>query len=258
MNLKKGSTRDNLLLHGTSLPEKLLDDIKQCVNFHECITLAFITLFQPFSNEILIKWVIKMQVKIVFVPCRTFLHIKVFFLLKSRRPTRDPFGIFSLHIERDILTCSSYISCEWKQCLSQDFETGCLKLAVVKFWGVQIFKGDHNILIFQPQTCIHSSKLGMISLNNVMGVIRRWKHSIISLRFRFFLIPLKEIWVSWRVLFKGLGVQKGTQTPCWLRPWMEVFKIWTLKKVLHRRIWFYTGHLWHPCRTVPCRTHLLH
>ena len=36
------------------------------------------------------------------------------------------------------------------QCLSQDFETGCLKLAVVKFWGVQIFKGDHNVLIFQP------------------------------------------------------------------------------------------------------------
>ena len=36
------------------------------------------------------------------------------------------------------------------QCLSQDLETGCLKLAVVKCWGVQIFKGDHNILIFQP------------------------------------------------------------------------------------------------------------
>ena len=29
------------------------------------------------------------------------------------------------------------------QCLSQDLETGCIKLAVVKFWGVQIFKGDH-------------------------------------------------------------------------------------------------------------------
>ena len=36
------------------------------------------------------------------------------------------------------------------QCLSQDLETGCLKLAVVKFLGVQMFKGDHNILIFQP------------------------------------------------------------------------------------------------------------
>ena len=36
------------------------------------------------------------------------------------------------------------------QCLSQDLETGCLKLEVVKFLGVQIFKVDHNILIFQP------------------------------------------------------------------------------------------------------------
>ena len=36
------------------------------------------------------------------------------------------------------------------QCLSQDLETGCLKLSVVKFLGVQIFKGNHNILIFQP------------------------------------------------------------------------------------------------------------
>ena len=36
------------------------------------------------------------------------------------------------------------------QCLSQDLETGCLKLAVVKFLGVQIFKVDLNILISQP------------------------------------------------------------------------------------------------------------
>ena len=37
-----------------------------------------------------------------------------------------------------------------KQCLSQDLETGCLKLAIVKFLGIHIFKGDHNILWFQP------------------------------------------------------------------------------------------------------------
>ena len=36
------------------------------------------------------------------------------------------------------------------QRLSQDLGTGCLKLAVEKFLGVQIFKGDHTILIFQP------------------------------------------------------------------------------------------------------------
>ena len=59
----------------------------------------------------------------------------------------------------------------------------------------------------------------MVSLNNVMGTIRRWENSIISLRWRFLEIPHNKIWVSWGVLFKGLGVQKGTQTPCWLRPW---------------------------------------
>ena len=34
--------------------------------------------------------------------------------------------------------------------LSHDLETWCLKLVIVKILGVQIFKGDHNILIFQP------------------------------------------------------------------------------------------------------------
>ena len=35
-------------------------------------------------------------------------------------------------------------------------------------------------------------------------------------------------WVSCGVLSKGLGVQKDTQTPCWLRPWMPV--IFTIPK----------------------------
>ena len=37
-----------------------------------------------------------------------------------------------------------------EQGLNQDLETGCPKLAIVKFWDVQIFKGDHNIFRFQP------------------------------------------------------------------------------------------------------------
>ena len=39
------------------------------------------------------------------------------------------------------------------QGLSQDLKTGCPKLAIVKFVGVQIFRGDqsdHIILRFQP------------------------------------------------------------------------------------------------------------
>ena len=41
-----------------------------------------------------------------------------------------------------------YLSLTRSQGLSQDLETGCPKLATVKFCGVQIFKGDHNILRF--------------------------------------------------------------------------------------------------------------
>ena len=47
----------------------------------------------------------------------------------------------------------------WQQGLSQDIKTGCPKLAIVKSLGVQIFKGDHNILRFQPFTCIEFIKI---------------------------------------------------------------------------------------------------
>ena len=75
----------------------------------------------------------------------------------------------------------------------------------------------------------------MISLYNVMGIIRRWKNSIICLRLIFYEIPHKKIWLSWGVLFKGLCVQKDTQTPCWLRP-------------CHKAIqqFFNPFMLWHP------------
>ena len=36
------------------------------------------------------------------------------------------------------------------QGLSQDLETGCLKLAIEKLLGVQIFEGYYNTLRFQP------------------------------------------------------------------------------------------------------------
>ena len=34
--------------------------------------------------------------------------------------------------------------------LSQDLETGCPKLIIVKFWGVLFFKGGHNVLRLPP------------------------------------------------------------------------------------------------------------
>ena len=50
------------------------------------------------------------------------------------------------------------VGAAFTQGLSQELETGCLKLAIVKFLGVQIFKGDHNILRFQLYTCLYLSK----------------------------------------------------------------------------------------------------
>ena len=34
-----------------------------------------------------------------------------------------------------------------RQGLSQDLETGCLVLTILKFYGVLFFKGDHDILV---------------------------------------------------------------------------------------------------------------
>ena len=50
-------------------------------------------------------------------------------------------------IARKLTTCRSF---SLMQGLSQELETGCLKLAIVKYLGVQFFKGDPNILRFQP------------------------------------------------------------------------------------------------------------
>ena len=47
--------------------------------------------------------------------------------------------------------------------ISQDLETGGPNLAIVKFWGILFFKGEHNILRLQPFTCIHSLKLSIKS-----------------------------------------------------------------------------------------------
>ena len=55
-------------------------------------------------------------------------------------------------IRNDISHCNQGILCLVKpnkddssaQGVSQDLQTGCPKLAIVKFWGVQILKGDYT------------------------------------------------------------------------------------------------------------------
>ena len=44
------------------------------------------------------------------------------------------------------------------QGLNQDLETGCPNLAIVRFFSILFFKGHHDVLRFQPQTCIYLSK----------------------------------------------------------------------------------------------------
>ena len=55
-----------------------------------------------------------------------------------------------------------------------------------------------------------------------MGIIWNWENLNICLRLTFIEILHKIFWVSWEMFFKGLGVQKDTQTPCWLRLWLPL------------------------------------
>ena len=94
------------------------------------------------------------------------------------------------------------------QGLSQDLETWCPKLAIVKYWGTHIgtmiyldfiyrhvknYRIRHDILI----QC-HGNHMEMKIFNYMLEIDILRNSS-------------QKIWVSWGVLFKGLGVQKDTQ-----------------------------------------------
>ena len=92
-----------------------------------------------------------------------------------------------------------------------------------------------------------------------MGITWRCKNSIYMLETDILRNSSKKDLGVLRVLFKGLGVQNDTQTPCWLRPWRGdwtslrlIFLNWVPKmsnlKILHsisfegdRRISFMMG-----------------
>ena len=116
-------------------------------------------------------------------PSKIF-HCWVLIDITVLRPHNKDLGVFSRILH---------------QGLRQDLETGCLKLAIIKLWGVQNFKGDQKILI-------------------VMGIIWRWK---IQLQVYAWDWHFKKFFTKSfgcpEGCFKGLGVQKDTQTPCWLR-----------------------------------------
>ena len=109
--------------------------------------------------------------------------------------------------------------------LSQDLETGCPKLAIVKYLGLQytristinmykFIKTRHDILIQCDGNCMEMKKIKyMLEIN----ILRN---------------SSQIFWVSWGLLFKGLGVQKDTQTPCWLRPCYSTYSNWSLATYL--------------------------
>ena len=75
----------------------------------------------------------------------------------------------------------------------------------------------------------------MISLNNFMGInYKEMKQFNYKLEIEIFRNSTQKfLGVQSGVLVKDLGVQKGTQTPCWLRPELTT-QIQAVLKICHR------------------------
>ena len=101
---------------------------------------------------------------------------------------------------RSFLSSEMYL---WTQCLSQDLETECLNLAVVKFMGVQIFKGDQNILIFETINIYKFIKIRHDTIKQCHGNYKEMKKFKYKLEIEIFRNSTQKIWVFWEVLFKG-------------------------------------------------------
>ena len=94
----------------------------------------------------------------------------------------------------------------------------------------------------------------MISLYNGIGIIWRWKKFNYAWDWHFKKFLTKENWVSWGVLFKGSGVQKDTQTPCWLSPWTHICHRSSggnLAYVINRVFFVWVSIIWF-ANCVPC------
>ena len=82
------------------------------------------------------------------------------------------------------------------------------------------------------------------------GNYKEMKKFNYKLEIEIFRNSTQKIWVSWGVLFKGLVVQKGTQTPCWLRPCsVEIVEPFVINKlVCFRWIFLCMSTDWTPWR----------
>ena len=109
------------------------------------------------------------------------------------------------------------------QCLSQDFETGCLKLAVVIFLGVQIFKGGSQYT--------HTSTINMYKFIKIRHDIIKQCHGNYKEMKKFNYELEIDIFRNSSIIFGcpercllRVWPSKKTLTPCWLRlcvkPWL--------------------------------------
>ena len=98
------------------------------------------------------------------------------------------------------------------QGLSQDLETGCLKLAIVKILGVQIFKGDNNVLRFQQ------NMYKIIKIRH--DILIQCHGNYMEMRKLNYMLEIKKFK---KFFTKVFGCPKG----CFLR-------VWVSKKTLRR------------------------
>ena len=101
--------------------------------------------------------------------------------------------------------------------LSQDSETGCPQLAIVKFWGVQIFRGGPQYTQISTIKMYKYNKIRHDILIQCHGNYMEMK----KFNYMLEIDILRNSSLEKLGVLRGLGVQKGTQTPCWLRPCIE-------------------------------------
>ena len=93
----------------------------------------------------------------------------------------------------------------------QDLETGCPKLAIAQLLGILYLKGNIQIVTINMLSFIEIRYDILIQSNGNYVEVR--KKSIICWKVTFYEITHKYFWVSWGIMFEGLGVQITPRRP---------------------------------------------
>ena len=99
------------------------------------------------------------------------------------------------------------------------------KIGNCKIWGRPNLKGRPQFTQISTINMYKFIKIRHDILIKCHGNCMEKKKFNYMLEIDIFRNSSQKKWVSWGFVFKGLGVQKDTQTPCWLRPWIWVFTV---------------------------------